>query len=174
MATDTKTEEVVRDMLRLIGEQLDAPTLAELKDMLMARHGIRHEVVSEDAYEDEPGRGGANDRLARDHARSFPSARSAIFEMQAIERARAECQAYIDPTVLAFDSEADVYATALREMGMDVKGTPPGNVQGIFRTMRGLHGRGTSEGLAMDSAASRSAQARFLKEFPGASIPRRA
>jgi hypothetical protein len=171
MATDTKTDAIIRDIIRLIGEDLDADKLSELKDMLMAEHGIDHEVVSEEAYENK---GSRERRGANDRARSFPTARSAVFEMQAIERARSECQAFIPPTVLAFDSEADVYETALSAMGMDVKGTPAANLPGIFRTMRKLQTGNAGGGLAMDSASTNSARKAFLKEFPAAVIPRRA
>jgi hypothetical protein len=176
MATDTKTDAIIRDIIRTIGDSLDAGALAELKDMLQSRHGIDHEVVAEEAYEGEGNRErrGANDRLARDYGRSFPSARSAVFEMQAIERARAECQAFIPTTVLAFDSEGDVYETALNAMGVDCRGTPAANLPGIFRTMRKLQTGNAGGGLAMDSAATNSARKAFLKEFPAAVIPRRA
>lgn len=124
----------------------------------------------------------AKDKAAKDRKAMDAAISKGVASGIAAERVRMDdirdAERVVRPIlgdVLAMDSAEDIYRLGCETQGVDLTDIPKGSPPGIYKTLLAVAQRSAQPGprLAHDSAAG-DVRSKFLAEFPGATIPRRA
>jgi hypothetical protein len=145
------------------------------KDKMRAKD--EKEEDEDEEEEDDDKKKKAEDKRAKDRKAMDEAISAAILANDQKHRNIAEARATVRPIlgdVLAMDDAEEIYRLGCETQGIDLAGVPKGTAPSVYRTLLGVAKRAAPTPQFANDSASGDVMTRFMKDFPTASIPRRA